>query len=136
MSLDAAGRYQVLRISTALVAHSLPVLLFYLAHIWGVPLYRNHFGSIARGFGLGMMVELLLYLLILVSWLVALVPNLKLKLGLIGALVLFSAWALFPVHPIRGYIYCFLLGVPPVLAIWLAQWLCRLVQPGEPANVS
>ncbi|MGE7958771.1 hypothetical protein ACQKQA_19665 [Pseudomonas sp. NPDC089530] len=126
MSLDAVGRYHAVRISTGQLAHSLPAAVFYLAHVWGVPLYRSQFGSIAKGFGLGMMVELLLQLLMVVSFLLALAPNLKVKLGLIGALALFTAWAMFPDHPIRGYIYCCLMTVPPLLAIWLAQWLCRL----------
>ena len=129
MSQDAAGRYQVTRILTGLVPHSLAPLLFYYAHVWGIPVYRSHFGSIAKGFGLGMMVELLLQLLIVVSCLLALVPNLKVKLVLIGTLVLFTAWAMFPDHPVRGYVYCFLMAVPSLLAIWLAQGLCRLCQP-------
>ncbi|MGC5702239.1 hypothetical protein J4P02_18755 [Pseudomonas sp. NFXW11] len=126
MSLDAIGRYHAVRISIGVLVHSVPPLLFYLAHLWGVGFYRSHFGSIAKGFGLGMMVELLLQLLVVVSFLVALTPNLKVKLGLTGALALFTAWAMFPDHPIRGYIYCLLMTVPPLLAIWLTHWLCRL----------
>lgn len=129
MSLDATSRYHLLRICTSLVPLALPAPLFYLAHVWGVPLYRSHFGALAKGFGLGVMVDLLFYLLIIVSVLVALVPNLKAKLGLVGALVLFSAWAMFPDHPIRGYVYCLLMSVPPLLAIALAQWLCRRFVP-------
>nr|BFD39879.1 hypothetical protein FFPRI1PSEUD_13780 [Pseudomonas sp. FFPRI_1] len=125
MSLDAIGQYQVKRILIGLLPHSLPPLLFYLAHIWGVPVYRSHFGAIAKAFGMGMMVELLLQLLIIVSFLLALLPGLKVKLGLIGALALFTAWAMFPQHPIRGYVYCLLVTVPPLLAIWLTHWLCQ-----------
>ncbi|APC20343.1 MULTISPECIES: hypothetical protein [Pseudomonas] len=131
MSLDAASRYQVTRILTGLAPHCLPPLLFYYAHVWGIPVYRSHFGALAKGFGLGMMVELLLQLLIVVSFLQVLVPQLKVKLVLIGTLALFTAWAMFPDHPIRGYVYCFLMTVPPLLAIWLAQGLCRLCLPGE-----
>ncbi|WP_404941804.1 hypothetical protein [Pseudomonas danubii] len=134
MSLDAVGRYHLIRIITGLVPLSLPAPLFYLAHVWGIAVYRSHFGSIAKGFGLGVMVELLLHLLIIVSVLVALVPNLKAKLGLVGALVLFTAWAMFPEHPIRGYVYCFLMSVPLLLAIWLAQWLCRCCVPTPPPD--
>ncbi|AZC22824.1 hypothetical protein [Pseudomonas sessilinigenes] len=132
MSQNAAGHYHVVRITTGLVAHSLPVLLFYLAHIWGIPLYRQLFGATARSFGLGMMVDLLFYLLIVGGWLLAMISNLKLKLVLIGALVAFSAWAMFPEHPIRGYAYCLLMGVPSLLAIWLAQRGCRGFVPDTP----
>lgn len=121
----------LIRVLTALLAHGLAVALFYLAHLFGVPIYRQLFGSISRGIALGLGSYYLFILFILVNGVAALVPNLKLKLGLVLLPVLASAWMFFPNNPIRGLVYCGLTGILPLLAIGLAQRLHRLFSSKE-----
>ncbi|KTC44383.1 hypothetical protein [Pseudomonas sp. L5B5] len=130
LSHDNSNRDQMVRIGIGLAVHSLPVLLFYLAHAWGIPLYRKLFNPAV----LEPMAQLPFFLLIVVSALLALLPGLRLKVGLVAALVLFNVWALFPENPIRGYVYCFLSGVAPLLAIWLTQRLCQRLDHLELAH--
>ncbi|WP_246195899.1 hypothetical protein [Pseudomonas piscis] len=127
---DQGNRDQVVRIGLGLAVHSLPVLLFYLAHAWGIPLYRK----LVNPAVVEPMAQFSFFLLILVSALLALLPGRKFKLGLVAALVLFNIWALFPENPVRGYVYCFLSSVPPLLAIWLTQRLCQRFERLELAH--
>lgn len=125
------SRDTFIRLCCTLLAHGLAVALFYLAHLLGVPLYLQLFGSISRGVAVGLGVYYLFILFIGVNLAAALVPNLTLKLGLILLPVLASAWMFFPSNPIRGLVYCALSGGLPLLAIWLAQRLHRVLRPKD-----
>ena len=125
------NRDPLMRMLSALLAHSLAVALFYLAHVVGVPLYRQLFGSISGGISVGLGVYYLFILFIAVNAMAALLPNLRLKLGLILLPVLASAWMFFPSNPIRALVYCALCSLLPLLAIWLAQRLHRLFSPKD-----
>ncbi|AJO76793.1 hypothetical protein [Pseudomonas sp. MRSN 12121] len=129
MSSTRFTRDDSIRLLTALLAHSLAVLAFLLVNRYGIALYRSLYGPISRGISVGLLIEMLLILFVIVNLVIAVVPNLKVKLGLIVALSVLTGYFLFPHNPIRGYFYCAQTSLLPLVAICLARWLHRACRP-------
>ncbi|MCK9796739.1 hypothetical protein BK634_28280 [Pseudomonas chlororaphis] len=120
---------ELIRLATAILAHSLAAVAFLLIDIYGVPLYEQWFGAIRKAFGMGMLIRTLFGLFIAVNLVIAIVPVLKVKLFLTLPLVLLTAYVLFPQHPIRGWVYTAEVALLPLAAIYLSRWMHQRLSP-------
>lgn len=123
------ARDELIRLITALLAHSLAVAACVLIDYYGIPFYEQMFGSISKFFGFGPMMRTLFSLFVGVNLLIAIIPVLRIKLLLILPLLLLTAYIMFPHNPIRGLVYCSELGLLPLAAIYLSRGLHQLLSP-------
>jgi len=127
-------RNELIRLLTAILAHSLAVLAFILADRYAIPIYRSLYGPISRGIPLGLLVRILFTLFVIFNWVIALIPNLKVKLGLVVVLTAITGFFLFPDYPIRGYFYCAQASLLPLASIFIARWLHRVFSTRKVVN--